>query len=130
MECHLIKQAKDKTLNREKIQSFIEDTECIYESSKFDVSLCKCTDCGQVFIYSFREYTTADWQDYYWAFWIPASQEDIALIRKRTQLLKTMGVLVSQRGNICRGDNGCYYWMEKGIPEDWAYVLFYSDPAY
>lgn len=124
MECRLIEEAKNKTLDPEKIKTSVDYTERLCESDKFDVSLCKCKDCGQVFIYCFKEYNTANWEDYYWSFWVPASEKDIEDIKKADILMKFMGELVAQRSHICWADDGKVYWKEGGLPVPLAYTIF------
>lgn len=122
MSCHLIELAKDKKLEIEESKKSLEYTEKIFCSDKFDVSICRCKDCGQVFVYCFKEYNTADWEDYYWTFWIPATDKDIEELKQTKILIKFMGEMISTKSHICWGDNNTVYWTEGGNPI--AYIIF------
>lgn len=124
MECHLITLAKEGKIGPDTIRDSFEYFEDICRSSKFVVALCRCKDCGQVFIYCFKEYNTLDGEDYYWTFWLPVSQEDIDGLKKARILLKFMGELIMQRPQICWADNDKIYWKEEGLPAPLAVPLF------
>ena len=120
--CHLIVEAKEKTLDTKEITDSIENTETICESDKFDVNVCKCKHCRQVYISCFKEYNMANGEDDYWSFWIPVTAEDIQNMKKADILIKFMGELVAGHSSICWGASGKVDWQEGGHPL--AYLIF------
>ena len=124
MQCHLIEQARGSTLDLEEIKSSVEYTESIFKSDKFDVGLGICKSCGQIFISCFREYNTADFKDYYWLFWVPATETDIQRLRAAKLLIKFMAELIASQSHICCDDEGSLSWKEGGLPEPLALTIF------
>lgn len=122
MPCHLIELAKKRQLTTVETKKSLNYTEHIYESDKFDVSISKCKDCGQVYIYCFKEYNTANFEDYYWTFWIPVTNKDIEDLKQTKIGLKFMGEMIHDRAHICWGDKDTVYWCEEGNPL--AYTIF------
>lgn len=55
----------------------------------------------------------ADFEDVFWSFRIPASEEDIKNARKAEILMKFMGEFAVQRSAICWGDDGRVYWNDR-----------------
>lgn len=122
MNCHLIEEAKQGKLLADGIKLKFDIIEEIYESDKFDVQVVKCKECEQVYIYCFKEYNTANFEDYYWTFWVPAEPNDIVELKKAPILFKFMGELIAKRSSICWDDTGKVVWAEGGRPV--ALVLF------
>ncbi|MCK9554817.1 hypothetical protein M0R36_03245 [bacterium] len=123
MGCHLIDLAKEGKLthNNLKNQTWVEES--ILESSHLDVGVVKCVSCGQLFICCFREYTSPDWEDDMWTFWIPATAEDIAGVKKNIdELSGFMEELISKRSHICWGPNNKVSWVDGGCA--WSSVIF------
>ena len=148
MECHLIEYAKKQRLTNEKTKESMECIESIYNTSKFDVSICKCNKCGQKFIYCFKEYNSPHWEDYYWSFWIKASEEDIIGIKniskifednklKPSDIIKNVFIapadlkkliykMVTEKSHIVWADDNKFYWVEKGMAKYKAQIIFYG----
>jgi hypothetical protein len=112
MACHLIEEAKQGSLDPKKIEDSIEYGEHLADSDKFDVKICACKRCGQVYIYCFREFNSLKFEDFYWTFWIPAAEKDIAELKKAEMSCKLLADIIFDRAHICWGDKNTVYWSE------------------
>ena len=115
MTCELIAEAKSGKLTPESFQSAVKSTESIFSSDSFDVAVRKCTECGQLFIYCFREYSPISGNDDCWVFWIPVTQDEIERVKNAPILIKHVGELVNQAPHICWHPDGHVYWSENGF---------------
>ncbi len=124
MNCHLIEQAKAGQLTADAIQEAVERVESVVESNTFDVDIVKCRTCGQTFVYGFKQYTSPDWEDDYWTFWIPIGEQEVATIREAKSHLELMGEMVHERPHICWHPDGHVFWAKQGLPV--AFIVFMS----
>jgi hypothetical protein len=122
MECELITRAKAKRLTPEAFRKETDVQEQILESDHFSVCVTRCRDCGQLIADCFREYTSPDFEDDCWTFWVPVTEQDVSGIKSAPILLKFIGELVHERPHICWHPDGHVYWSEKGFPL--AFVVF------
>ncbi len=116
MACHLIEEAKKGSLDRKEIEESIEDIEQLADSDKFDVRICKCRACGQVYINCFREFNSLQFQDYYWTFWLPATPKDVEDLKKAKMTYDLMADVIRARPHICWDDKKTFFWSENGNP--------------
>jgi len=114
--CHLIGQAKAGELAAENIKKELVWLGAVRESDPFDVKIYACRECGQVFLYCFKQYTSAGWDDDYWTFWIPISEEESEGIRASQSLLESIAALLTTRSHICWHPDGQIFWAESGFP--------------
>ncbi len=90
-ECHMIRSAKEHRLTHVELKSGFTTVEEIYGSSGFDVWVDKCKQCGQLFIYCFKEKCRPCGDDDYWSFWVPVEESEIETVRNASPLLRFMG---------------------------------------
>src|SRR5206468_4212166 len=119
--CHLLTQ---QTLDRETLG--LDKFESLVHSSHFAVDLCRCRDCGQVYVEVFWE--IVDWSggdDDMWQFYVPVSDEETERLRstlpqhdpasgKAGQNIFVSHVikLVESRRHIVRYPSNRVYWRE------------------
>ena len=78
VKCHL--------LNEEELDSDtlgLDRFESVVDSSHFAVDLCRCHDCGQVYVEVFWE--IVDWNagnDDMWQFYVPLSEDELSRFRQ------------------------------------------------
>jgi hypothetical protein len=118
--CHLINNVQ---LSPDYLKEQLERIEEVLDCDDFTVIIMKCKDCGQLFIYCFREYTRPNWEDDYWTFWVPASQDEIDTLKKAEILMKFMGELIAEKSHICWNPEGKVFWSESGNPII-AHIIF------
>ena len=111
-ECHMIRSAKEHRLTHVELKSGFTTVEEIYGSSGFDVWVDKCKQCGQLFIYCFKEKYRPCGDDDYWSFWVPVEESEIETVRNASPLLRFMGEFVGRRGNICWSATEEIYWQQ------------------
>jgi hypothetical protein len=79
------------------------------ESDKFDLFLCQCKECGQLYIGCFLEINLASGDDDYWNFWVPVTEEEIAAVRNNHR----EGInLIQSKKHIVHGPSGKVYWSD------------------
>jgi hypothetical protein len=110
MPCKLIEQAKAETLTEKAISQQVVTVEKLFDSAHIDICLSECKECGQMFLNCMSEYTTGDWDDDLWRFWVPLSAVDIEAMRKAPRLTKFAGELVRDRAHICKNPEGKISW--------------------
>lgn len=119
MACHLIDNAQANPLM---LRDNLRLLERLHESDHFDVTARKCARCGQLFIYTFLEYTTAKFEDEKYSFWIPITPEIMDAIKDATArhgwgiLYSAMGELVKDLPHYCWNPDDRFYWSESGDP--------------
>jgi hypothetical protein len=116
MNCHLIKAAKTRTLTPVKVKSDTDRVEVILESDSFDVRIVKFQECGQLYLFCFKQYTSPDGEDDYWTFWIPIEESEIGVIKSGNPIQKVIGEMVEKRPHICWHPDGHIFWAAKGFP--------------
>ena len=104
-KCILIKRAKSRQLSIKTIKSQLKNLETVFYSDKFAVDVRRCNECGQLYIYCYREYTGND-AKYTWMFWIPTEATEIDKVKNSDTLMKSMGELVSRRSHIFGRNKG------------------------
>lgn len=107
MNCLLAQ--KDK-LSKEDLE--FETVKSFVNSDHFDLYLCTCKECGQLYIACFVEITTTDFEDDYWNFWVPITNDEVEEIGSDT---KMMIDLIQKRKHIRWHPDGDIYWIE--MPE-------------
>ncbi|MGO9138351.1 MAG: hypothetical protein ACLP9S_18555 [Syntrophales bacterium] len=112
--CELIELAKEKRISADEIFSRTKQVESIFSSDDFDVAVEECQQCGKLFLYCFRQYTSPTFDDDYWTFWLPATHEEIQAAKTANILIKFMGEFVSKRPHICWHPDGYVYWSKNG----------------
>jgi hypothetical protein len=119
MACHLIGNTDANPLV---LRDNLKLVERLYESDHFDVTVRRCSKCGQLFIYTFLEYTTAKFEDETYSFWIPITQEILDGIKNATArhgweiLYGAMGELVRDLPHYCWNPDDLFYWSKSGDP--------------
>ncbi len=86
----------------------IGPAETLFESSRHDIRLIRCEECGQLFVYVFMEL----WDDS-WGFWTRVSEEEAALVRKDLTWAKE---LIESRRHVVWPPSKPAYWATG--PED------------
>ena len=122
MACHLIEEAKNGSLDPQRIKDALDELERLVESDKFDVSICRCKTCQQAYIYCFREFNSRQFQDYYWNFWVPVTDEDISGFKKIEIECGPVAEIIRTRPHIARDDKNKVLWYPSGNPV--AHTLF------
>jgi hypothetical protein len=79
---------------------------------EFDLILCKCSICEQLYTGCFVEINLTDGDDDYWNFWVPISESEIEIIR--TNPKEAIDIIQSRR-HITWHPNGKIYW--SNMPE-------------
>lgn len=87
-------------LNFETIESYVK-------SDHFDLYLCRCKECGQLYIGSYVEVCLSDGEDDSWNYWVPVSEEDVGKIRKNHRAAIKM---INDRRHIAWHPNGTIFW--------------------
>ena len=123
MDCHLVKMAKAGQLaDGGAIGQDITRIDSIFESDQFDVSIVKCKQCGQSYVYCFKEHTSPDGDDDCWEFWVPIPDNEIKDVKAVAPLLKFMGEMVHSRPHICCTPDDRVFWAQNGFPL--AFIVF------
>ena len=105
--CHL---AESEEVREEELR--FEIIETLMESEHFELFLCRCKDCGQVYLGCFIEICSFEKDDECWNFWVPLSVEDIRKLREDPR----HGVeLVGSREHIVWHPDGRIRWRK--VPE-------------
>ena len=116
MNCHLITSAQEQKLTADRMRDETILVESIRETDSFFIKVLKCKECEQQFIQCFKQYTSPDWDDDYWTFWIPVDQNEVDRIKAAPNLLKHMGELVYKTSHICWHPDGNVFWAKDGFP--------------
>jgi len=118
MVCHLIEEAGKGTLDWQTIKEtvVVDENAHLADSDKFDVSIGACKVCGQKYIVCFREFNSAKFEDFYWNFWIPIREQEIAAFKQTEMTYPLMAAIVGNTPHICRGDKKTVYWCAQGNP--------------
>ena len=105
MNCHLM---ENETFNARSELKF-QCVENFVESDKFDLFVCRCVQCGQLYIGCFLEINLASGDDDYWNFWVPVTEEEIAAVRDNHR----EGInLIQSKKHIVYDPSRSVYWSE------------------
>ena len=105
MNCHLMEK---ETFNARSELEF-KCVENFVESDKFDLFLCRCKQCDQLYIGCFLEINLTSGDDDYWNFWAPVTEEEIAMVRSNHR----EGInLIQSKRHIVYDPSQRVYWSE------------------
>jgi len=120
MACHIIEAVKEKKFRfGAEINEQLELVEQIYKHRKEKLSIDRCKDCGQLFIYCFRELLLPILEDDYFSFWIPIEQNEVEEIKQGED--KYLRRLIKTRSQIYSHsppppEENVFEWRENGNP--------------
>jgi len=103
MKCHLLRNDRFKSKDEVKF-THVED---FVNSDHFDLYLCKCEKCEQLYIGCFIEICSFTDDDDCWNFWLPVKEEDIKAIRKDHSIAIK---LIQRRKHITWHPDGTVDW--------------------
>ena len=105
MNCHLME--KEQFGSRSELE--FKCVENFVESDKFDLFLCRCKQCDQLYIGCFLEINLTSGDDDYWNFWAPVTEEEIAMVRSNHR----EGInLIQSKRHIVYDPSQRVYWSE------------------
>lgn len=108
MACHLMEQTSfgsNADLPFETVERYVQ-------SDHFDLFLCKCPRCGQLYVGCYVEVTLVtgdEWEDDHWNFWVPVEPLEVDGIRAAPL---TAVELIQSRRHITWYPGGTIRWAE------------------